>query len=134
MDSLDSQYLLRKIEQIYNRQHGRKMVISEKSFGVRKQTAIADAIRRVTIAPTPSSKDVYPLASTVKGAEQSHKEKVIRRLVRKYFKIEKIEMGAETEIKGTTLYIRQDLCKDAIESEDLVPCPKSLFRSFNDLK
>jgi len=55
-----------------------------------------------------------------KGAEQSHKEKVIRRLVRKYFKIEKVKTGAETEIKGTTLYIRQDLCKDAIESEDLV--------------
>ena len=96
------------------------MVVSEKSFGVRKQTAIAEAITRVTIAPTPSSKDVYPTASTVRGAEQSHKEKVIRRLVRKYFKIEKVEMGAETEIKGTTLYIRQDLCKDAIESEDLV--------------
>lgn len=84
MDVPDSQYFLRKIEKIYNRQHGRKMVISDK------------------------------------GAEQSHKEKIIRRLVRKYFKIEKVEMGAETEIKDTTLYIRQDLCKDAIESEDLV--------------
>ena len=59
MDVPDSQYLLRKIEQIYNRQHGRKMVVSEKFFGVRKQTAIADAIRRVTIVVDPNDPVKY---------------------------------------------------------------------------
>lgn len=53
----------------------------------------------------------------VKTEEQ---EKVMRKLVRKHFKIEKVELAEETKIEGNTLYIRKDVCKDAISSEELV--------------
>ena len=47
-------------------------------------------------------------------------EKIIRKLVRKHFKIEKVELGEETKIEGTTLYIRKDIPKDAMDSQELV--------------
>lgn len=51
---------------------------------------------------------------------QENKEKVVRKLARKHFKIDNVKFGAETKIEGTTLYIRKDVCKDAVVSQDLV--------------
>jgi D-proline reductase (dithiol) PrdA len=53
-------------------------------------------------------------------AKDNDKEKVIRKLVRKYFKIEKVVLGDETKIEDTTLYIRENIVKDAVESQELV--------------
>ena len=47
-------------------------------------------------------------------------EKVVRELTRRHFKIEKVERGPETKIEGTTLYIREGIEKDAVDSQDLV--------------
>ncbi len=47
-------------------------------------------------------------------------EKVIRSLTRKYFKIDKVEFGSETKIEGTTLYIRENICEDAVKISNLV--------------
>ncbi|QUH19407.1 D-proline reductase (dithiol) proprotein PrdA [Alkaliphilus sp. B6464] len=46
--------------------------------------------------------------------------KEIRRLTKKHFNIEKVEFGKETRIEGTTLYIREDICKDALKADKLV--------------
>lgn len=46
--------------------------------------------------------------------------KVIRSLTRKHFKIDEVLLGDETKIEGTTLTIRKDICKDAMEISDLV--------------
>lgn len=46
--------------------------------------------------------------------------KEIRRLTKKHFNIEKVEFGKETKIEGTTLYIREDICKDALKADKLV--------------
>ncbi|HKL11364.1 MAG TPA: glycine/sarcosine/betaine reductase component B subunit, partial [Clostridia bacterium] len=54
------------------------------------------------------------------AAAEAHEEKVIRSLARKHFVINKVEFGPETKIEGTTLTIRDDICKDAIETEELV--------------
>ncbi|MDW8802456.1 D-proline reductase (dithiol) proprotein PrdA [Clostridium sp. A1-XYC3] len=47
-------------------------------------------------------------------------EKVIRSLTRKYYKIDKVEFGPETKIEGTTLYIRENICEDAVKASELV--------------
>lgn len=47
-------------------------------------------------------------------------DKEIRRLTKKYFNIDKVELGEETKIEDTTLYIRKDICKDAVASQNLV--------------
>lgn len=52
--------------------------------------------------------------------KEEQSEKILRKLVRKHFKIEKIDLGRETKIDGTTLYIREDVLKDALDSEELV--------------
>ena len=56
--------------------------------------------------------------------EEKHagEPKFIRSLHTKHYKIDKVEFGEKTEIKGTTLVLRtaEDLCKEAAESEALV--------------
>lgn len=47
-------------------------------------------------------------------------EKVMRELQRKHFKIDSVELGSETKIEGTKLYIRKNILTDAIKSQDLV--------------
>lgn len=60
--------------------------------------------------------------------EEKHEgePKFIRSLHTKHYKIDKVEFGEKTEIKGTTLVLRtaEDLCKEAAESESLVESVK----------
>ena len=60
--------------------------------------------------------------------EEKHvgEPKFIRSLHTKHYKIDKVEFGEKTEIKGTTLVLRtaEDLCKEAAESEAFVESVK----------
>lgn len=59
----------------------------------------------------------------LKPAEAPTKEdekKELRRLVKKHFKIEKVEFADETKIEGTTLYLKKDISSDAVKTQDLV--------------
>ena len=59
----------------------------------------------------------------VAPAEAEKEEtKVLRTLVKKHYKIDKVEFGEKTEINGTTLTIRtpEELCKEAADTEHLV--------------
>ena len=62
--------------------------------------------------------------TVVAKVEEKHEgePKFIRSLHTKHYKIEKVEFGEKTEIKGTTLVLRtpEELCKEAAESEALV--------------
>ncbi|MCF4151529.1 D-proline reductase (dithiol) proprotein PrdA [Dethiosulfovibrio sp. F2B] len=46
--------------------------------------------------------------------------KEIRSLVKKHFNITEVSFGDDTKIDGTKLYIRKDICDDAVEVSDLV--------------
>ncbi len=46
--------------------------------------------------------------------------KLIRSLTRKHFKITEVKRGPETKIEGTTLYIREGIEQEAIDSQKLV--------------
>ena len=54
------------------------------------------------------------------GAEEEVEEKVIRTLTRKHFKITEVKRGPETKIEGTTLYIREGIEKECVDSQELV--------------
>ena len=58
------------------------------------------------------------------GKEVQLEEKVIRTLTRKHYKIDKVEVGTETKIEGTTLYIRENICDDAVKASQLVKAIK----------
>lgn len=47
------------------------------------------------------------------------KDKIVRSLNRNHYKINEVKRGPETKIEGTTLYIRQDIEQDAIDSQKL---------------
>jgi D-proline reductase (dithiol) PrdA len=63
-----------------------------------------------------------PKQESAATADKPADVKVIRTLKRKYFKIDKVAFGDETKIEGTTLTMRNSdiLCKEALDSEDLV--------------
>ncbi|MDO5094938.1 MAG: D-proline reductase (dithiol) proprotein PrdA [Peptostreptococcaceae bacterium] len=62
-------------------------------------------------------------AASEQASAQNQKtpsERVIRSLKRRHFQIDKVEFGSETKIEGKTLYIREGIEKDAVETQELV--------------
>lgn len=54
------------------------------------------------------------------AAEVEQEAKVVRSLTRKHFNITEVKRGPETKIEGTTLYIREGIEAECIESQALV--------------
>ena len=86
-------------------------------LSVAAQMGVAPAA--VAAAPVASAAAAAEPAQAA-AAEKAAEEKVIRTLKRKHFKIDKVEMGDETKIEGTTLYIRKGLAEESAELQDLV--------------
>lgn len=60
------------------------------------------------------------VAAVAPAAEVEQEAKVVRSLTRKHFKITEVKRGPETKIEGTTLYIREGIEAECIESQALV--------------
>lgn len=60
------------------------------------------------------------VAALAPAAEVEQEAKVIRSLTRKHFAITEVKRGPETKIEGTTLYIREGIEAECIESQKLV--------------
>jgi D-proline reductase (dithiol) PrdA len=67
-------------------------------------------------AATPAA-PVHRLAS---GARQHDQTSLGQRLVRQHVTIDQVILGPETTIAGRTLFIRESLCQDALQTEALV--------------
>lgn len=61
-----------------------------------------------------------PAAAAATAAVAVAEEKIVREVTRKHFKIEKVELSDTTRIDGTTLYLRKDVCADALKTQHLV--------------
>ena len=62
-----------------------------------------------------------PVASaTEQVVAPAGEPKLIRTLQKKHFKIEKVEFGPETKIENNTIYIRENICEDAVKVSNLV--------------
>ena len=59
-------------------------------------------------------------AGAVGGTAVAGAEKVVRSLTRKHYNITEVKRGDKTEIKGTTLFIRKGIEKEAVNSQELV--------------
>lgn len=57
---------------------------------------------------------------TIEEPTVKYEDKVVRKLVKKHFKIDEVKFAPETKIEGKTLYIREDICKDAVKADHLV--------------
>jgi len=64
------------------------------------------------------------VTEAVKAEEKELEPKKVRELIKKHYKIDKVEFGPETKIEGTTLYIRENICEDAIKADKLVKAIK----------
>ncbi len=74
---------------------------------------------RIIELPSEPAEDVRN-ESAVSGGTASESTKFVRSLTRKHFKITEVLRGPETKIEGTTLYIREGIEKECVESQDLV--------------
>ena len=61
-----------------------------------------------------------PAGAEVAAPVKEQEPKLIRSLVRKHFKITEVKRGPETKIEGTTLYIREGIEQEAVDSQELV--------------
>ena len=61
-----------------------------------------------------------PAGAEVAAPVKEQEPKLIRSLVRKHFKITEVKRGSETKIEGTTLYIREGIEQEAVDSQELV--------------
>lgn len=79
------------------------------------------AAGEVVAAPAVAGEEA-PVAAGEATKEEHHEAKLMRELVTKRYKIDKVEFGDKTEIKGTTLILRHadELCKEAVETQELV--------------
>lgn len=67
--------------------------------------------------------EVPAAAAVVAGADApaaAQEPKLIRSLTRKHFNITEVKRGPETKIEGTTLYIREGIEKECVDSQKLV--------------
>ncbi len=64
--------------------------------------------------------NLMPLPSQTQEKSVKTESKVLNKLVKKYYKIDKVELSDKTEIIGNTLKIRESIIKEAIDSEDIV--------------
>jgi D-proline reductase (dithiol) PrdA len=74
------------------------------------------------VVPTSSNVEVVSAnnAEVSAPAPEKVEAKEMRRVVKKHYKIDKVELGDETKIEGTTLYLRKNICDDAVLTEELV--------------
>ena len=61
-----------------------------------------------------------PAGTEIATPVKEQEPKLIRSLVRKHFKITEVKRGPETKIEGTTLYIREGIEQEAVDSQELV--------------
>ena len=61
-----------------------------------------------------------PAGTEIAAPVKEQEPKLIRSLVRKHFKITEVKRGPETKIEGTTLYIREGIEQEAVDSQELV--------------
>ena len=79
--------------------------------------AMGATLTKTADSLTPLTPD---LLEGMKEVEEEVEEKVIRTLTRKHFKITEVKRGPETKIEGTTLYIREGIEKECVDSQELV--------------
>lgn len=71
-------------------------------------------------APVVNANVVAAEKAVEKVVESVKEPKKVRELIKKHFAIKEVKFGETTKIEGTTLYIREDICKDAVNESDLV--------------
>ncbi|WP_204166288.1 hypothetical protein, partial [Escherichia coli] len=78
--------------------------------------------KSVAVPAVKAEKGTVTAASVAVEAKKEVKleEKIVRSVTRKHYKIDKVELAKETKIEGTTLYIRENICEDAFNVDQLV--------------
>ena len=61
-----------------------------------------------------------PVAAAPAAAEEEGEAVVVREMTRKHYKIDKVVLGDETKIEGTTLYVRKAAATEGAEAQKLV--------------
>ena len=72
-------------------------------------------------AAAPAAAAVAPAAAAAPAAAVAEEEEVVvREMTRKHYKIDKVVLGDETKIEGTTLYVREAAATEGADAQALV--------------
>lgn len=76
-------------------------------------------------AAAPAAAVVAPAAAAAPAAAVAEEEEVVvRKMTRKHYKIDKVVLGDETKIEGTTLYVREAAATEGADAQALVQSMK----------
>lgn len=81
--------------------------------------AVANTLATASVAAPAVAEGVAAPTESIE-VPSAVEAKEMRRVTKKYFKIDKVELADETKIEGKTLYLRKDICDDALASQELV--------------
>lgn len=56
--------------------------------------------------------------------ENKVEPKAVRKLIKRHYVIKEVKLGEKTKLEGSTLYIRENICDDAIKASELVKAIK----------
>lgn len=72
------------------------------------------------VAAAPAAAVAGGAAADAAPAVEEGEAKVIRTMTRKHYKIDKVELGDETKIEGTTLYVRKSAATEGADAQKIV--------------
>jgi D-proline reductase (dithiol) PrdA len=82
---------------------------------------LATPVAPTSVAPVASSAKIVEVQETTTTTDVKElPAKKVRTLIKKHFKIDKVVLGEETKIEGTTLTVRKGVELEAVESQELV--------------
>lgn len=74
----------------------------------------------VVAAPGAAAPVAATAAAAPAAAEETGEAVVVREMTRKHYKIDKVVLGDETKIEGTTLYVRKEAAKEGADAQSIV--------------
>ena len=89
------------------------------NLGMANQRISQNNSKNVSKKPSLETEEKKVVNEVIKNVKDEE-PRVVRELTKKHFKIDEVKFGKETKIDGTTLYIRENICDDAVKVKDLV--------------
>ncbi|MBM7622532.1 D-proline reductase (dithiol) proprotein PrdA [Sporohalobacter salinus] len=91
-----------------------------KDIDLKIPVGVGDSRSVVSASEEGARKECSNVEEVEAKQEVTEEVKKMRELAKEYYEINKVQLGSETKIDGNTLYIREDICTDALEADNLV--------------
>lgn len=86
--------------------------------GFENEEAVCTETVNTVMGNNVSNANGFNTVNTTEAVQQA--PRAVRSLIKKHHKINEVKFGKETKIEGSCLYIRENICEDAVKGSELV--------------